>query len=269
MLAIFIEQAEIFCRFYMLDLGRYLISAGGVYFVLSVLLSSWSEKYRIQKRRASVKDIIRECTHSLRTLAVWACIILVIQAAMKQGWNPIYRDIHAYPIWYTLISLPLLFILHDAYFYWTHRALHHPALYRRLHRSHHISVAPTPWACLSFSVGEALLMPLFLPLVMLLLPLNNLVILIFFYSTIMRVAMGHAGIEFHPKSWVDSPLDIFTSTTHHDMHHSRFQGNYGLYFTYWDRWMATELADYKETFRRAAGHKAANPNNPSLPNEVA
>jgi len=67
---------------------------------------------------------------------------------------------------------------------------------------------------------------------------------------ILRNAQGHSGIEFHHHKWVDSPLDIFTTTTHHDMHHQKVKGNYGLYFTWWDRIMGTELPGYKAEFRR-------------------
>jgi sterol desaturase/sphingolipid hydroxylase (fatty acid hydroxylase superfamily) len=50
---------------------------------------------------------------------------------------------------------------------------------------------------------------------------------------------------------VDSPLDLMTTTTHHDMHHQQFNGNYGLYFTWWDRWMGTEFPEYKVAFHQA------------------
>ncbi|NBW42885.1 MAG: hypothetical protein EBR29_03555, partial [Sphingobacteriia bacterium] len=33
-------------------------------------------------------------------------------------------------------------------------------------------------------------------------------------------------------SWVNT-------SRHHNLHHARFQGNYGLYFLIWDRWMGT------------------------------
>jgi len=68
----------------------------------------------------------------------------------------------------------------------------------------------------------------------------------------VRNAMGHSGVELHHKAWVDGPLDVFTTITHHDMHHQNFKGNFGLYFTWWDRIMGTELPDYKQQFYQAA-----------------
>lgn len=39
-------------------------------------------------------------------------------------------------------------------------------------------------------------------------------------------------------------LDFLTTSTHHDLHHATARWNYGLYFTWWDRWMGTEHPDY-------------------------
>jgi uncharacterized protein (DUF2147 family) len=34
------------------------------------------------------------------------------------------------------------------------------------------------------------------------------------------------------------------------MHHAKFNGNYGLYFTWWDRIFKTEFKDYNETYEK-------------------
>ena len=34
--------------------------------------------------------------------------------------------------------------------YWVHRSLHHPLLYRALHRYHHEFREPTPWVSMAF-----------------------------------------------------------------------------------------------------------------------
>jgi sterol desaturase/sphingolipid hydroxylase (fatty acid hydroxylase superfamily) len=38
----------------------------------------------------------------------------------------------------------------------------------------------------------------------------------------------------------------------HNMHHRYFKGNYGLYFTIWDRLMGTLRNDYDENFDAVA-----------------
>jgi lathosterol oxidase len=246
-----LPQGKIWITVFSLDTLRYLIGAGLVSVVLYGLLGSWSAGRRIQQRRASAADIRREISYSLLTTAVYATVALFTIEAVQRGWMQTYSLVAEQGWWYTLLSLPLLLVLHDAYFYWAHRLMHHPRIFRWAHRVHHLSRTPTPWAAYSFAPAEALVMALFMPAMLALIPLHGVVVFVFLSIMIVRNAMGHSGVEFHPRQWVDTPLDLMTSTTHHDMHHQKFNGNYGLYFTWWDRWMGTEFPDYKEAFHQA------------------
>ncbi len=250
-------QLGIWFAVFTFDTLRYLIGVGLVSAILFGIFGAWSEGRRIQARRASRKDIRREIGYSLLTTGVYASVALFTIEALERGWMQTYAAVADYGWMYTLLSLPVLLVLHDAYFYWVHRAMHHPQLFRWMHRVHHLSRTPTPWAAYSFAPGEALMMALFMPMAMASMPLHGVVVFLFLSIMILRNAMGHSGIEFHHQRWVDTPLDRLTTTTHHDMHHQKFNGNYGLYFTWWDRWMGTELPGYKSAFRRAAGGKHA------------
>lgn len=56
---------------------------------------------------------------------------------------------------------------------------------------------------------------------------------------------GHLGYEIAPKWFRYSVLfQILNTSTHHNLHHSKFKGNYGLYSRFWDRVMKTENPDY-------------------------
>ena len=50
-------------------------------------------------------------------------------------------------------------------------------------------------------------------------------------------------------SWVKY---ISNTPTNHIMHHEKMRGNYGLYFSFWDRVMRTNHADYETRFREVA-----------------
>jgi lathosterol oxidase len=245
------DLVELWLTVYAIDVTRYLIGAGGVAFVLFVLCRRFSAARKIQTRSAKASDIRREIGYSLLTVAVYATVALVTVRLEQLGLLQYYSDWQQYSIVYAAVSLPLVLVLHDSYFYWVHRLMHHPVLFRRFHLAHHRSHTPTPWAAYAFAPGEALLMALFVPLVAFFLPLHHIVLFVFLSIMIVRNAMGHAGVEFHPRGWVDGPCDIFTSVTHHDLHHQRARGNYGLYFTWWDRMMGTEFSDYRECFRSA------------------
>ncbi|MHA4894836.1 sterol desaturase family protein [Pedobacter sp. PWIIR3] len=40
------------------------------------------------------------------------------------------------------------------------------------------------------------------------------------------------------------------TSIHHNLHHSKFKGNYGLYFRFWDRLMGTENPNYVKEYDR-------------------
>ncbi len=249
---------QLWLTVFVIDTTRYLVGVGIVSIALFVVFRRFSETHRIQRRRASGADIRRELTYSLLTTAVYACVALVTVQAQRSGLLKVYENWGDYHWLYGILSLPLVLVLHDAWFYWVHRLLHHPWLFRRVHRVHHLSRTPTPWAAYSFAPGEAVAMAIFVPLVALVIPVHQLVLFSFLAIMIVRNAMGHSGVEFHPQSWIETPLDHLTTVTHHDLHHQRLKGNYGLYFTWWDRWMGTEFEDYHQAFRAArAGEPAA------------
>jgi len=68
---------------------------------------------------------------------------------------------------------------------------------------------------------------------------------------IVRNVIGHSGFELFPRGIAAHRVfGILTTNTHHDLHHSAKAGNYGLYFTWWDRICGTENPDYRKTFAR-------------------
>jgi len=234
-----------------LTLFRYVLAASVMSICAGWLFRAWMNRRRIQKRRASWEDIRREVSYSLLTVCIFTLFGITINLLQDMGIAKLYWQWSDYPIWWNLISLPIVILLHDAYFYWTHRAMHHPKVFKHFHRLHHKSLTPTPWTAYSFSIGEIFVNGLFSPLIALTIPLHPTIWLSFLFVMIFRNSMLHTGREFHPRSWVDGPLDNMTTTTHHDLHHQRFQGNYGFYFTWWDRLMGTEFKDYKKVFRQA------------------
>jgi Delta7-sterol 5-desaturase len=153
-------------------------------------------------------------------------------------------------------------VLQDAYFYWTHRAMHMPLLYRAFHRVHHSSTNPSPWTAYAFSVPEAVTHAAFLPLAWLVLPLQDAAVFVFLLFMVTRDVLAHLSIELFPSGFTRRRfLGWHTTATHHALHHKYVTGNFGLYFTLWDRWMGTTDARYETTFERVV----ARPKLPLLP----
>ncbi|PKB14542.1 C-5 sterol desaturase [Novosphingobium kunmingense] len=177
-------------------------------------------------------------------LAAWAW--------QAKGLTRIYNDIEAYPLWWLPLSLVLALVLQDAWFYWTHRLMHRRALFRIMHAVHHASRPPTAWAAMSFHPSEALTMAFFVPALVFLVPLHvGVVGLLLLVMTIMGVT-NHMGWEMFPRRLVEGRAgDWIITASHHQRHHQRYDGNYGLYFRYWDRLCGTDrgLGTFERTRR--------------------
>ena len=160
---------------------------------------------------------------------------------------------------YLGFSFILALVYHDTYFYWTHRLMHHPRIYRRVHKVHHMSTNPSPWAAYSFHPFEAIIQALAFTFMILILPLHPLVLFLFLVNMITRDVLGHIGFELFPNGFTKQRwLNWNTTSTHHNLHHRYFKYNYGLYFSWWDNLMKTTHPQYHETFNEV---KEREPNN--------
>jgi Delta7-sterol 5-desaturase len=243
------------------DLVLYLAAAGLSFVLLWIVFRRRFEGRRIDPRYPAASEMRREFLYSLSTLAIFGAMGTLTVVATLFGWTKLSFEVPALGWGWFCLSLPLLFVAHDTYFYWAHRAMHHPALFRVFHRTHHRSVNPSPWAAYAFAPAEAVVEAAFLPLFVLVVPIDVLAVLIFIAAQVARNALGHSGYEIFPPAWQRLPVLRWLNTnTHHHLHHETGRGNYGLYFLWWDRLMGTEHADTATVFARAAsGGKAADP----------
>ncbi len=237
------------------DFARYVIGAGSVYLIVNILLSRRLSNRKIRSKTPKFRQMAREFKSSVFAVAVFSLTGLLTQIGLEAGAITIYVDAPSYGSAYFIGSLVLMILAQDAYFYWTHRLLHLPKAFKRGHSEHHKSINPTPWTAYSFNAIEAAIHAIFVPLFLLFLPMHGFAIFLFLTHMIIRNAVGHSGYELFPRSWAVHPiLGQITMVTHHDMHHSNGNSNFGLYFTWWDRMMGTEHPDY---LARATGNPAA------------
>jgi sterol desaturase/sphingolipid hydroxylase (fatty acid hydroxylase superfamily) len=146
-------------------------------------------------------------------------------------------------------SIFVTIFVHDTYFYWSHRLMHHRRLFRWFHRVHHESTNPSPWAAYSFGPLEAVMQAAIFPLVVFIMPIHPYAFMIFMVWQITFNVIGHTGYEFYPCWFMNSWFGKFFNTpTNHVQHHEKLRGNYGLYFNLWDRLMGTNHRDYESRF---------------------
>lgn len=232
---------KVFLLMSAVQFGRYLVMAGLAYLFFWGWRNPVTEKNRIQKTDFSFSDLRREFGYSVLTCLIFGVVLgyafrgVTFYDTFKLSALPFQTS-----AFYDFTSLAGLILIHDTYFYWMHRTLHHPKLFKRFHRVHHLSQNPSPWASLSFQPSEALLEIVWVPPVHALLPIQPYIWAIFGMIIIAINVLGHLGVEIYPRSWQNNPvLKWLNFSTYHNDHHHYFVGNYGLYLSFWDRVMGT------------------------------
>jgi sterol desaturase/sphingolipid hydroxylase (fatty acid hydroxylase superfamily) len=194
------------------------------------------------------RQIHTEIGWSLASAAIYGVPAGVVAWGWQnRGWTRIYTDAGDWPFWYLPVSVLLTLVAHDAWFYWTHRLMHRPALFRVAHAVHHASRPPTAWAAMSFHPVEAITGAVVIPALVFLIPIHvGALGLVLATMTVMGVT-NHMGWEIFPRFLHSGPLGAWLITaSHHQRHHQFYGCNYGLYFRFWDRLCGTDkgLGDF-------------------------
>jgi sterol desaturase/sphingolipid hydroxylase (fatty acid hydroxylase superfamily) len=127
--------------------------------------------------------------------------------------------------------------------------MHSSALYKRVHKVHHLSTNPSPWAAYAFHPLEAMVEAGIVVVLAFIIPVHPLSISLFLLIMMIYNVYGHLGYELYPKRFSRSRVGRWINTSvNHNQHHQFFTGNYGLYFLWWDRWMGTIREDYDKQF---------------------
>lgn len=240
---------EVWPIIYLFDLFRYLIPASLFFLGFWVIGKGGLMHLFIRRTMPPSRQLRREFAYSMSTVLIFSLVGFGIHLAERAELTKIYYDVDDYGIAYMFISLIISILFHDFYFYWTHRMMHHKSVFRYVHHVHHESANPSPWAAYSFHPWEALIQAMVMPALVFTIPLHPFTVFIFLAYMIIRNVIGHLGFEILPKGFTKNKwMNWNTAVTHHSMHHEHFHGNYGLYFTWWDKLMKTEHADYHNTF---------------------
>lgn len=245
-------------------LARYLIFAGGAYLIYYVLKRQKWLVAKIQNHWPERKQILTEIKYSLLTFFVFASVAVLIRMAINSELlhTKVYRTFSEHSLGYYIATTIFVILFHDTYFYWMHRLMHHPLFYERIHKVHHLSKDPTPWAAFAFHPLEAIIEIGFVPILIFTIPLHFTSLLFLSIWQIVFNVMGHLGFETFPARALQHPLLRWLNTsTNHNMHHKYVRCNYSLYFSLWDTLMRTHHAKYEQTFaevttRRDAARKA-------------
>lgn len=228
----------------------------GAYFLFWKALKKRLQPWKIQlKTRVDARQIKRELKNALYTLAVGAALSCTVLYLSAQGYTKIYHDRAEHSLFFSLSGFFVLLLIDDTWFYWCHRLLHHPAVFRHVHAEHHKSIDVNPYSSLSFHFLEALLLTLWIIPVAFVFPIYAPALGLVQVWGLLDNLKSHLGYEVYPAGLNRSWLRFLTSSTHHNLHHRRFNGNYGVHFRFWDRLLGTEFPDYEAEFDRIQARK--------------
>lgn len=233
---------------------RYLLFSGAYYYTTFVLLRKWLGSRILDDSKIAKKQIRLEIYYSVISALIFAIFGIGTYWLWSEGMTAVYSDITEYPLWYFPLSILLVLFLQDTYYYWIHRWMHIPRVYKYFHKVHHQSVHTSVWTSFSFHPLETVLQAAILPLIIIFLPLNTWAVLVILIIMTVSATINHAGVEIYPEGqygkWFGK---LVIGASHHDQHHRRFLCNYGLYFTIWDRLMKTE----QEVIKKDLGQRSA------------
>ena len=229
---------------YLFTLAAIYAAMLALYFGFGLTAEAFAARFperKIQPEREGLKRKRQEILNSLPALAMSSFLLGTGYFAQTQGWTmaPMELGVGSFVLGF-VVSL----ILFDAWFYFGHRLLHWGPMYR-FHALHHKSVAPTVWSNDSSGVVDTFIEHSFYLVVWFILPVPALAIFALRLFDQISGMIGHSGFEFFASPTSRRPWP-FICTTFHDLHHSRFNYNYGNIFSIWDRLLGTAHPDYDD-----------------------
>jgi len=242
---------------YLRNLVLMILVAGG----LHLYFYSWKRQGRDRKFDArDLKANSRSFTFGSQTLdnmlwtlasgvTVWTAYEVLMLWVMANGYAPLLSAVDNPLLFAVLLFLTPVWI--SFHFYWIHRWLHWPPLYKAAHALHHRNTNVGPWSGLSMHPIEHLL---FFSSVLIhaLIAAHPIHILFHMQHQALTAATSHTGFE---GLLVADKNRLALGTFHHQMHHRYFECNYGNLEMPWDRWFGsfhdgTETAHEKMKTRR-------------------
>ncbi len=139
---------------------------------------------------------------------------------------------HPYQFFIWILILPFIRGVH---FYFIHRLLHVPFLFKHVHKLHHRNINVGPWSGISMHPIENLIYQSS-PLIHFVIPSDPMIFVFHITYVCLNPAFTHAGFE---KLVKDKSKILDAGDFHHQLHHRYYDCNYGNTDVPLDEWFGT------------------------------
>ncbi|KAI6779203.1 C-5 sterol desaturase-like protein [Emericellopsis cladophorae] len=170
-----------------------------------------------------------EILQANKSMPFMALCTAPLMALEVRGFSKLYDTTEQGPgMWYNFAQFPLFLVFTDFCIYWIHRYLHHPRVYKHLHKPHHKWIMPTPYASHAFHPLDGFAQSLPYHIFPFIFPLQKAAYVALF------VFVNFWSILIHDGEYLTNN-PVVNGAACHSLHHSRFEVNYGQFFTAFDR----------------------------------
>ena len=230
------------------SLQIYLINLGAT-LILGTLLHTYLYKWARQEMR--LKYDVRPMQKSKRftfgdqvwdnlfwtlvwAVPIWSLWMIAYFYMASNDWVTRLETVFSSPIWFVLFFFIIRF-WQSFHFYWIHRLIHSPYLYKKVHHIHHRNINVGPWSGLSMHPIELLLYFSGIT-IHFVLPSHPIHVIFHMFSLSLGALLSHSGFE---KIIVKNKESLKAGSFHHQLHHRYFECNYGSEEIPLDRWFGS------------------------------
>lgn len=235
--------------FFLIITGRYFLMSGIFYLIFYKGTNRKWESRKIIHKDHVKGQLRKEIKWSVINAFIFAITGMITLILWQKGFTKIYIEWNDFPIWYLPVSVLIYLLLQETYYYWIHRWMHIPSVFKVVHLVHHQSTIVSPFTAFSFHPLEGILQAIILPVLFLLIPIHLYMLIIILIVMSITSVINHLGFEIYPKKsyllfgkWV-------IGASHHSLHHTLFKYNFGLFFTFWDHIAGTESPGFEGVYK--------------------
>jgi len=226
---------------WLVNMTMMIVVAGGLHWFFYILKAQ-GKVLKFDRRDPARGNALWNFRHQVRDNMFWSLGSGVLQLTafqvlvmwgMANGYAPVI-SFATNPVWF-ILALILLPIWSAFHFYWAHRLLHVPVIYRHIHSLHHRNVNIGPWSGLSMHPVEHFLYLTTL-LIHFVVPSHPIHLIFHVVYQGPGAAMTHTGYE---DMLIRDKRRLALGTFYHQLHHRYYECNYGNQEMPWDRWFGT------------------------------